>query len=227
MKKHDEALRSEAETLKKKMLETGRLTYPGSGKNARKRLLKLAPMLIDCGPGCSACCRSAHLHIEIRGYEAERIAAHLRQAKLDTPALRRKLEEYAAIQMRVAGAVAAIGSYDPARIYEHYQGDTAELQTPCPFLDTERNRCSVYSVRPYACIAYDSLERSTCEALRRGAEVVVKGLPFEFHPSLKQLRRHLERFPQDERAEHLAPAVLSRLGSNDQVETGELDDGAP
>lgn len=223
---HAKALKHEAETLKKEMLETGRLTYPGNGKNARKRLLKLAPMLIDCKPGCAVCCRSVHLHIEVRGYEAERIAVHLRQAKLNTPALRRKLEEYAAIQSRVATTVAALGAYNAARVFEHYRGDKEELQTPCPFLDTERNRCSVYSVRPYACIAYDSLERSTCEALRRGAKVLIKGLPFEFHPSLKQIRRHLERFPQDEKAELLAHAVLLRLGSNDQVETGELDDGA-
>lgn len=219
------ALRLEAETLKKEMLESGRLTYPSNSKNARKRLLKLAPMLIDCKPGCSACCRSAHLNIEILGYEAERIAVHLRQAKLDTPALRSKLEEYAAIQSRVAAAVKAIRSHDPARVYVHYQGDKTELQTPCPLLDTEKNRCSVYSVRPFSCIGYDSLDRTSCERLHRGEQVLIRGLPLQFHPSLKQIRRHIQRFPQDEEAQLLAPTVLSKLESDDKP--GDPDRGTP
>jgi Fe-S-cluster containining protein len=97
---------------------------------------------IACASGCNFCC---HLRVGIFAHEAIALLNHLRTA------LARG--EAAATEERILENARRI---DDLSVAQH---NAARI--PCAFLVA--GRCSVYDVRPLACVRYHSLSRARCE----------------------------------------------------------------
>ncbi len=111
---------------------------------------------IACSPGCHFCC---FLMVAVSELEAQGIAQYIFQ----TMGLGGAMLLLAATQARAAMVK------DCPRDGEAY----LEQELPCLLL--REGQCSVYPVRPMACVGYHSLSRADCEA---GHHKAVDSIPY-------------------------------------------------
>jgi Fe-S-cluster containining protein len=108
---------------------------------------------VSCRAGCAACCRQ---FVVVSPMEAAAIARHVQSAER---AQRRRWEEaharHARELSRRPSLMRRIQAFRTARGYlSPEEGDALEreywaAQLPCPFL--EKERCTIYAARPFAC----------------------------------------------------------------------------
>jgi Fe-S-cluster containining protein len=108
---------------------------------------------VSCRAGCAACCRQ---FVVVSPLEALAVERHVRSA---SPAQRRRWEaahaRHRAALARQTSVMRRLAAFRAARGYlPPEEGDTLEqeywaAQIPCPFL--EKERCTIYPVRPFAC----------------------------------------------------------------------------
>jgi len=105
---------------------------------------------VSCGSGCSFCCHSL---IKVIPTEALLIESFIRCHFIDSDiqALKKRINEY---QKLVDGK-----SLEKRVLIKD--------QTPCIFL--KNNICRIYPVRPFICRAWNSLDRTACQAAFRSA----------------------------------------------------------
>jgi len=103
---------------------------------------------VSCGSGCSFCCHSL---IQVIPAEALWIESFIRSHFIDSDiqSLKEKINEY---QRLVDGK-----SFEKLVLIKD--------QTPCIFL--KNNICRIYPVRPFICRAWNSLDRTACQAAFR------------------------------------------------------------
>lgn len=192
--------------------------------NKLKVPLPMLQSLIQCRPGCSHCCRSAHEQVAVLRNEAGLIAGYIMANNLDSQDLRFRLAKYADLQERIEAVLGNRPEGDYSGRIASAWADKSELQTACPLLDLRTDRCSVYPVRPWNCRTYDSISEDECKKRRRGEPADVRGIPNEIVGAIPEHRAHLQKIcPEalqspgtaidmsDER-DLLARAVLKALG---------------
>jgi Fe-S-cluster containining protein len=117
-----------------------------------------------CAEGCSYCC---YAPLDVSWAEAVTIAAHL-YAQVPTDGIQSLMEALAEHEE------AAAGLDSPERFAK---------SLPCPMLDQDSGRCSVYSLRPLRCRGANSLDVEHCKrsCRDRDAEIDLNGLVYEAH----------------------------------------------
>lgn len=114
---------------------------------------------IACTEGCSFCC---YLQVEILPFEAEAIV------------------EYLAYSGKTAGELMAylMAAWSRMSLDDLSCAEYRLANEPCLFL--ENGRCSIYPVRPLACVQYHSSDRACCE---RAATDRTQTVPMWAEPS--------------------------------------------
>lgn len=109
---------------------------------------------VSCRPGCTSCC---HQLVVVSPLEAHALAGYL-SAHPDTATaiatrLQKWREQVAALPELQAGLerLNAAEGYLPDAEGGALELDYLHAWLPCPFLDPETDRCSVYPVRPFVC----------------------------------------------------------------------------
>ncbi len=120
-----------------------------SGEASRtlvERVPQVRRLPLACAPGCASCCHGTP--VLVQASEALNLASHLRQS--------RSAEELSELADRIRLTLDQVRDMD--------QEERARSRIPCPLLDVERGACTAYEARPFACRAYNSCDRSHCEA---------------------------------------------------------------
>lgn len=103
---------------------------------------------LACRAGCDHCCYQV---VGVTAPEALAIYEHLGET--------RSAEELGALTERVSA------------LYEKGRGKSSaarfSTEFPCPFLDVEHGRCTIYAVRPLACRGMNSLSANECRTRLR------------------------------------------------------------
>ncbi len=107
---------------------------------------------IACSAGCSYCCYSSTVHASTP--ELLRIGSWLKE--------HRSPEQLASLRERAGSVAKEIASLDLS--------GRARAKIPCPLLDVETGRCTVYEVRPISCRAYHSGSVDACKQAHDAGE---------------------------------------------------------
>lgn len=124
-------------------------------------LLARAPEeAVACKAGCDHCCYQS---VGVTPPEALAIFDHLKRT-LSSPELTRVAAHVSKLHQQTRG-MSAKERFSPSH--------------PCPFLEVEAGRCSIYEVRPLACRGMNSLDAGECATRLRDpgarAEFLAKG----------------------------------------------------
>lgn len=111
-----------------------------------------------CAAGCTYCC---HLPVDITAPEALRMAAYLRQ-RLSSASL-------AALRTRLAATA--------DRVRDLSYEDHSQARIPCALLID--GTCAAYASRPFACRAWNSTSRASCEEIFEHGDPVLMLPPLD------------------------------------------------